>query len=163
MPENEPVSILRTLRRRDASVGPRIVATLVSALALSGLACIAARMFCAQVTYGSGTRMRVYGRVRDDDIGLALLVAALVWLVAQFWIWGNLERGRWMLRALLSTVAVAFFTILACLGAAYWIRGDEEFVILGLSLVGGAITLMIWATALFNRARGRPVVTPDDL
>jgi DNA-directed RNA polymerase subunit RPC12/RpoP len=112
----------------------------------------------------------IVGDVHDRDIIVGLVVAGVLWLLLQLWLWRPAvrfrrsleagERGTWVV-PLLGLAAVAAIVIVASqvIGARPW--DDRQMAVAALSLVGGGVVVALWLPAIFVHEQGRPVTSPS--
>jgi hypothetical protein len=151
-------SIYRTIWRAIRSPEPhpalRVTLSIVSALLL-----LAVAMFAAWAYARTTTR----GYAREEHVAVAIIVAAVAWIGALFFLWAPVRRGRGFAMALFTTLAIAVATIGGMILVEETVRRDEEFLMTTVFLLGLALAILAWLPVFMRLSRGRPVVGPDDL
>lgn len=149
---NRLPSLWSALRRAECGVGPRVLASLTTAMLCAGLAFL--------VTWTYAWR---WGRARVDErfLATAIALAAVCWLPLQIWIWIAGLRGARIGRTIAVTVILWAAVIPACVAtdAAFWRTG--RLLVTALVLLAGAITLLIWSPAILRVAARRAFLTAD--
>lgn len=154
--------------RRGRDVRPLVClgATVASSLILAGLG-LAGGWCWGMLRFDPSARPGFTGNVRGDDIMLGSIVAGVLWLPVLLWIWRPVVRlNRASLSAARRRVWVRPILITVLIGGAVSVLNyvierrrwdDTEFVVVGLSLVGGGVAMLFWLPTVFTLERGRPV------
>lgn len=97
------------------------------------------------------------GRVREETVALVLMVAGLAWLLTLAWLWmGHAVLGP-LLRCAFALGAIWFVAILLAVIAASQLRNDEVWI--AACVIGGlTATVLLFASMMYGRLRGRPVI-----
>src|SRR5207253_1536811 len=114
-PEKLP-SLLSSLRRADCAIGPRVLASLTTAMACTGVAFLGTWLYALQWTRG---------RLDDRLVGIAIALAAAGWVPIQIWIWFTGLRGVRLTRVIVVTILLWAAAIPGSLAAdaKYWPTG----------------------------------------
>jgi DNA-directed RNA polymerase subunit RPC12/RpoP len=95
-------------------------------------------------------------------IAAMMMMAGALWMGSILWLFFRGARPRPLARPILLTLAIVVLTIGAGIMADSTLRGDQELVITGLSLVGAAAVLIVWVQAVRQMAVGRPLRDRQD-
>ncbi|MFH1748348.1 MAG: hypothetical protein ABIG44_15050 [Planctomycetota bacterium] len=148
-------AVWRAWRAPEPNLALRVSLSLVTGCLLLAGSILAAWAYAHLVTEG---------RIRDSHIGIALLLAGLVWLVTLVVIWRPMRRGRAFILPALGTLAIAVGVISGGVLIDEMLRvRDEELLIFALVLIGGAAIILIWLPTVIRVLQGRPVVGADNL
>ncbi len=157
-------TVLRDLHSGKAGVALRILANIVFGLAFLAAALLAtwgyAALFGSSTIYGGNVRRF---RVREEHLAVGTVVAGLLWLVTFVWVWGGFRRGRFPWFAALGTIVLWLFIIPICFILETAIRHEEEFVITGVCLLAGALTVLMWMLPVHRLGHRTPVVNGDNM
>ncbi|MBT8485279.1 MAG: hypothetical protein KJO43_06850 [Phycisphaerae bacterium] len=134
-----------------------VVASLATGMLIGGLGVAAAWLFGV---IARGTAIRdVLGLersgVQDEDIGIGVIAAGVLWFAALVWIWRPVVRGRGELRGrairgrlarlVPATVGLAMLVSVAAWAIDTWqLLPGSDYVILGLCLLTGGVILLLW-------------------
>jgi len=154
-------SLFADLRSGDAGPGVRVFVSLALGSLLCGLAAgIPCYLAVISAAFGrpgmSGNRFVV--SVKEEVLLVSFLLAAVVYLVALYWLWSKPlhHRGFWLAGAL--TVGIWLVTIPLCIGCEVFLARDEELVIFAVVCMGIAATLFAWVQVWRRYGQGRPVL-----
>jgi hypothetical protein len=168
-------SLWRDLADGTAGLGVRFIVCIAVGIFLAGGALVMSFMLAAFVpslnrpiynynyfaTGGGTPRMvRVTGTGVHPSEGLIaamMMLAGALWMGSILWLFFRGARQRPLARPILLTFAIVVLTIGAGIMADSSLRGDQELVITGLSLVGAAAVLIVWVQAVRQIAAGRPL------
>src|SRR5215218_7674504 len=156
-------SLWRELADGSAGWVVRAIVTVALGAVLSGASLIGAYMLAAMFPqmfdrgYRYGWTYRGNRGVYPDDALVAWLfvIAGLAWLGAIAWIWSRLlkkHRAAWY--AAIATIIIAGVTIAADVIAEDVLGGDDELVLTGIGLLGGAAVLVLWVEVWRRYGRG---------
>ncbi len=158
--------------RSGASRRPAVcaVVSLFSGLFLTGSAMILTWSFGILRGWSSGGVRR--GRVRDEEIIVAVIVSLAIWILVLIWIWRpvmksvrfapTLRAARPWLWPTLLTAVVSTAVLLACLALDGAPLAQVEYFMAGLSIFGGAIVLLFWLPLIDSMDLARPVLNDED-
>src|SRR5436305_3479882 len=88
-------SLWASLRRADCGLGPRILASLMTAMVCAGVSFLGVWIYAVQWTRG---------RLDDRLVGIAIALAAACWVPIQIWIWITGLRGARLGRMIAVTI-----------------------------------------------------------
>jgi hypothetical protein len=166
-------SLWRELADGSAGWVVRAIVTVALGAVLSGACLIGAYLLAAMFPqlfdrgyrYGWSYPSRGGRAVYPDDALVAWLfvIAGLAWLGAIAWIWSRLlKKHRALWYAAIATIIISGVTVAADVIAEDWIGGDDELVLTGIALLGGAAVLVLWVEVWRRYGRGRPVTNAQD-
>ena len=171
MPRAESMGTIWRRFRRGRDVRPLLclAATAASGLLLAGLG-LAGGWGWGMLRLDASPRPGFVGNVRDDDIVLGSVIAGVLWLPLLVWIWRpvvklnrhSLSAGRrraWV-RPIAITVLIGGLTSVVSYVIERQRWDDTEYVVVGLTLIGGGVAALFWLPTVFALERGRPVVGP---
>jgi hypothetical protein len=111
------------------------------------------------------------GDVREGDIKTALVVAAVLWAVALFWVWRpavrldrhslSVEQRREWGRPFAITVVIGAVLSVVSYVVHRQMWDDTEYAVTGLMLIGAGVAAVLWLPAVFRLEHGRPVIGPE--
>jgi hypothetical protein len=155
MHAERPESLWSALSRpQQAGAGMRIILSLISGLVCSAGAMVGA--WCYSMRVG-----RSY--VTDDCLGISFALAGLVWMAFLGLVWRGMARGVRIGRAIGATIVIWLNAIAFSVWLDRAIIGQEEYLIGGIVLLAGAITIYAWAPILLGLGAKKPVISPEDL
>jgi predicted RNA-binding Zn-ribbon protein involved in translation (DUF1610 family) len=150
-------SLWRNLRSTERYLVLRLAVSLASGLLLLSAATAAA--WVAAQFGNAGYR----GRVRDEHVLVALLLASICWLVMLVPIWSRMRHGKRFIVPAITTVCVSILTIGSMAAIDEFLARDEEFLMTAVGLLGLAVVILVWLPTAQRAIRGRPVVGRDGL
>lgn len=131
---------------------------------LAGLAPGLNRRFYNYMGPGRGvvlvSRPGVYPK--EGLIATMMLFAAALWIGSIVWLFFRGGRRAALARPILMTLGIAVATVSTGALADSALRGDQELVIIGVSLVGLAAVLIVWVQAIREMRAGRPLRNRED-
>ena len=169
MPRAESMASIWRKFRRGRDVRPLVclAATVASGLVLAGLG-LAGGWGRGMLRFDTSAVPGFVGNVRGDDIMHGAIVAGLLWLPVLVWIWRPVVRlNRASLSATRRQAWVQPITITAIIGGVVSVVSfvverqrwdDTEYLVTGLSLIGGGVAVLFWLPTVFGLERGRPVI-----
>jgi len=99
----------------------------------------------------------------DELVAWLFVIAGLFYLAAIAWIWSRLLKKRQAIwYSGIATLIITGITIAAGVIAEDLLGGDEELVLTGIGLAGGAMLLLLWVEAWRRYGRGRAVTNEQD-
>jgi len=161
-PTQPPTGIYSTLcnlRTDKVGILPRLMLSVVTALALCSFALLGAWVYAVWngPRYGSG---RFY--VRDNYIAVALALAGVLWIPMLIWFWSGTRFSRPLLPPALHTMAVWLITIPTAVAIDLFIGGDD-ILIAAVCFFAAAITVLIWLPAIQRYRLSRSILNEEDL
>ena len=168
-------SLWRDLCDGRAGFGVRLLVCIAAGIFLAGGALVMSYLVAAfapglnRTFYnymGAGRGMVPVPRTgvypKEGLIAFMMMVAATAWTGSIVWLFFRGARQRPLVRPIMITLAIVVVTIAAGILVDSWLRGEQELVIIGLSLVAAAAVLIVWLQALRQLATGRPLRNRED-
>lgn len=148
-------------RATAQSLGPRILATLMAGL-LSAAASLVGIWIYTGARFVAFQPPYPRFRVRDNDVVVALLAAAAIWVLISCWIWRGIRTSRgFPLHRALWSLAVALGAA-AMMPIIDWaVVNEEEILMTAIGLAAGAVILLIWIPYV-RGASTRKQITDSD-
>ncbi len=158
-------SLWRELADGTAGVVVRLAVSLAVGLSLLAMAMIVSWPLSVLLEpsprYGIGSGRLWTFRATDEAIGVALILAGVVYVGALYWIWSRHRNSRPIWLAAAMTVGTWVAVLAACVGIDELFRGDEEALYTAVCSVAGAVTLLIWLQIWRRYAGGRVLYGQD--
>ncbi len=145
--EDDRGSLWRDLMSGEAGALPRIALSLSSGLLLAALALLG--LWIVAVGYGR--------RISDSQIALTMAVVGLTWCLAQLWIWAGYSRYRLLLNGVFSVAGIWAVVIPVAVWINEIVRREEELLVAGAILGGGAATVLRICVLWHRGRRGRRI------
>ncbi len=143
-------SLWRDLRAGRTGLLPRLAASLVAGVALAAGAVLVLSIADLAMYHG--------GWIDDEQVTLALAVAAAVWCVLLTRIWATYRRYRKILTTTFWVLSIWTLTICAGVAADYTFRYASELVIAVLILAATALTIWLVSASVYYHYAGRAQV-----
>jgi DNA-directed RNA polymerase subunit RPC12/RpoP len=157
-------SLFRDLAEGRAGIGVRVLVALALAVLLTGLGLVFSYWLASIVPYWNrayfySNRGTVYTSVypRDELIVMVMLLAGCIWLGAAIWLFFKHSRRRGLIKPFIQSIVIAAVTVLLGILADGGLRGDREYVIVGVALIGGAAVTLVWVQGVRRMMSGRPL------
>ena len=99
---------------------------------------------------------------KEGLIATMMLLAAALWIGSIVWLFFRGARQGALVRPILMTLGIIVATVSTGALADSTLRGDQELVIIGVSLVGAAAVLILWVQAIREMRSGRPLRNRQD-
>ena len=162
--ETPQPSLFRDLADGRAGFGVRILVAIALAVFLAGAGLVLSYWLASIVPYwnrayyyvGTNPTRRPVSP-REELILMVMLLAGVAWLCATFWLFFKHSKRRALFRPIVYTVSITAVTIFLGVLADDSLRGESEYVIAGLSLIAGAVIVLIWVQAVRRMTAGRPM------
>lgn len=145
--EEDRASLWRDLVSGEAGALPRIALSLCSGLLLAAAAMVG--LWIVAVGYQR--------RVTDSNIALTMAAVGLGWCLAQLWIWAGYARYRLLLNGVFSVAGIWAVVIPVAVWIDEVVRREEELLIAGAILGGGAATVLRVCMLWHRGRRGKRV------
>jgi DNA-directed RNA polymerase subunit RPC12/RpoP len=159
-------SLFKDLAEGRAGIPVRILVAIALGVLLAGVGLVFCYWLAAIVPYWNRTyyyrtitgAVAVQGAYpRDELIAMVMLLAGALWLGAVLWLFFKHSSRRGLLKPIIVSVVILAVTIFLGILADDALRGDREYVIVGVCLIAGAAITLVWVQAVRRMTAGRPL------
>src|SRR5829696_626460 len=141
----------------DGTAGPvvRVMVNFTIGVFLAGLCAVMAYFLAALMPEWSSSPNYIYPR--SELVGGLAVIASGAFIAATAWLWSRQGRWRGIVAPTLYTVGIVVVTSVLLLWVDSGLRGDKDFVMSGLIMMGVGGMMLVWVMHIYRLSRGRPM------